>query len=160
AAIFRATDDSGAWLENGTGLAIINLTPLLNLITVPLALVAFIVVWLVSHVIHVLILISPFTLVDTALKSFRLLLPSTVTATSFANPYAGAVWSLIIIALCSLLAGWAFRLFVFGTVFTWDLITFRKTHFKPDPAVNWVFTGRKLGKTPIRTYGRLTRAEQ
>jgi hypothetical protein len=159
AAIFKATGDDSAWL-NDSGVAMVSLTPLLNLLTIPLALAAFVVVWMVSHVIHVLILISPFTIVDTALKSFRLFLLSTVTLTSFANPYVGAAWALVIIVICAFLAGWAFRLFVFGTVFTWDLCTFRQTRFKLEPDANWVFTAREIGEAPIRSYGRLTRGPQ
>lgn len=156
AIIFKSAGDDGAWLQD-TGLAVVDMTPWLNILTVPLAVVAFLVVFLVSHVINVFILISPFTVVDTALKGMRTALLSTVALTAFVNPYVGAVWSLCIIAVCFFLSGWAFRLFVFGTIFTWDLGTFRKTRFKVEPEANWVFTARALGQTPIRTYGKLTR---
>jgi hypothetical protein len=160
AAIFTATGgDDGAFYSNA-GLAMVNLTPLLNVLTVPFAIVAFVVVWMVSHVINVLILISPFTTVDAALKSARLFLLSTVAGTAFLNPYVGAVWSLIIILVCFLLVGWSFRLMIFGSVFTWDMLTLRKTRFTVDPEKNWVFTAREIGKTPIRTYGKLSRGEE
>ena len=42
-------------------------------------------------------------------------------ATSLLNPYLGAVWALLIIAVSWLIAGWSLRLTVFGTVFAWDL---------------------------------------
>jgi len=45
-------------------------------------------------------------------------------------------------------------------VFTWDLFTFRRKRFTPDPTVNKMFLGRKLNKVPARTYGRLSRDEQ
>lgn len=160
AAIFTAAGDDGAAWTGETGLAMINLMPLLNVLTVPFAVAAFVVVFLVSHVVNVLILISPFTTVDTALKSVRVGLLSTVALTSFANPYVGAAWALAIIVACWFLAGWAFRLFVFGAVFTWDLGTFRKSRFKLEADSNWVFTARPIGKTPIRTYGRLSRGFQ
>jgi len=48
-------------------------------------------------------------------------------------------------------------MFVFGSVFTWDLGTFRKTRFRLEPEGNWVFTARAFGKTPIRTFGKLGR---
>jgi hypothetical protein len=131
--------------------------PLINVLTVPLAVAAFVVVWMVSHVIHVLILVSPFTTVDTALKSVRLFLLSTVAGTAFVNPYVGAVWSLLIIFICWFLAGWAFRLMVFGAVFSWDFATSRKARFRLEPEANWVFTAREIDRTPVRTYGRLSR---
>jgi hypothetical protein len=159
AIIFKAVDDDGAWYSS-MGLAMVDPASLLNILTVPFAVAAFLVVFLVSHVINVLILISPFTLVDTALKGVRLGLLATVALTSFANPYVGAVWSLCIVVVCWFLSGWAFRLFVFGTVFTWDLSTFRRARFKPEPASNWAFTSRKIGQTPLRTYGELSRGGQ
>ena len=159
AIIFHDLGLDGACL-NDAGMAMASLTPLLNILTVPAAVAAFAVVWLVSHVMHVLILISPFTSVDTALKGFRLFLLSTVTFTSFANPYVGAAWSLVLILICWLLSGWAFRLFVFGTVFTWDLGTMRKLRFKPVAEEGWGFTSRKLGGAPIRTYGRFSRGTE
>ncbi len=80
--------------------------------------------------------------------------------TSFANPYVGAAWSLVIILICFLLAGWAFRLMVFGSVFTWDLVSFRKSRFKVELDSNWMFTAREVNKTPIRTYGKLSRGSE
>jgi len=59
-----------------------------------------------------------------------------------------------------LLAGWSFRLMVFGSVFTWDLVSFRKSRFKVEPDSNWMFTAREVNKTPIRTYGKLSRGPQ
>jgi len=156
AAIFTAagSDDSSMFSE--AGLAMINFTPLLNILTVPAAVAAFVVVFMVSHVINVLIIISPFTTVDAALKSVRLFFLTTVAGSAFVNPYVGAAWSLLIILVCFLMAGWAFRLMIFGSVFTWDMITFRKTRFKVVSDANWVFTAQQMKKTPIRSYGRLS----
>jgi hypothetical protein len=130
---------------------------LLNIITVPFAIVAFGLVWLVAHAINVLILLSPWGVVDAALKSFRSFLLGLVTVTHFVNPWAGLVFSLIIILLAALVAGWSFRLMIFGSVYVWDFVTGRKHRFKPEPNANWMFTARKIEKTPIRTYGRLIR---
>jgi hypothetical protein len=105
-----------------------------------------------------LILLSPWGVVDAALKSFRTFLLGLVTVTHFINPWAGLVLSLIIILLAYLLAGWSFRLTTCGTIYVWDFITGRKHRFSPKPDGNWMFTGRKLNKVPVRTYGRLLRA--
>ncbi len=141
----------------GTNLAVIDGAVFWNVLLVPVAVVTFAVVWLVSHAIHVLILISPFTTVDTALKSARLFLLSTVTVTAFSNPWVGAAWSLALILAAYLLAGWSFRLMWFGAIYSWDLFTFRAGRFTPDMTSNKMFTAEKIGKTPIRTYGRLVR---
>jgi MFS family permease len=142
------------------GLAVINVTSLLNIAAVALAIMAFLVVWLVAHVINVLILISPFGTVDAVLKAARLFLLSTVAATSLANPYIGALLSLVIILICWALSGWAMRLMVFGNVFAWDLLTLRQKRFKPGTDPERVFTARRMEKVPIRTYGKLSRDDQ
>jgi hypothetical protein len=97
--------------------------------------------------------------VDAALKSARLFLLSTVAVSAFANPYVGAVWALVIIVISYFLAGWSFRMTIFGTVFAWDLLTFRHKRFKPPPTTNWMFTARKIDDVPVRTYGKLSRDE-
>lgn len=160
AAIFGSLGGDESALYGEAGLAIVNVSALFNVLTIPFAIAAFVVVWMVSHVINVLILISPFTTVDAALKSFRLFLLSTVAGTAFIDPYVGAIWSLLIVITCWFLSGWAFRMMTFGAVFTWDLISFRSSRFKVDAAENWVFTGREIDKTPIRSYGKLARGPQ
>lgn len=160
AAIFGSLGGDDSALYGDAGLAIVNVSALFNVLTIPFAIAAFVVVWMVSHVINVLIIISPFTTVDAALKSFRAFILSTVAGTAFIDPYVGAIWSLLIVVTCWFLSGWAFRMMTLGTVFTWDLISFRSSRFKVDATANWVFTGREIDKTPIRTYGKLTRGPQ
>jgi len=53
----------------------------LNVLTVPLAMTVFVLVWLLGHVINILILVSPFGVVDAALKSLRTSLMGLVTVT-------------------------------------------------------------------------------
>lgn len=160
AAIFGSLGGDDSALYGDAGLAIINVSSLFNILTIPFAIAAFGVVWMVSHVINVLIIISPFTSVDAALKSFRLFILSTVAGTAFINPYVGAVWSLLIVLVCWYLSGWAFRMMTLGAVFTWDLVSFRSSRFKVEPDANWVFTAREMDQTPIRTYGQLSRGSQ
>ena len=143
----------------GMHVAVIDASAFWNVLLVPVAVVTFAVVWLVSHAIHVLILISPFTTVDTALKSARLFLLSTVTVTAFSNPWVGAAWSLVLIFAAYLLAGWSFRLMCFGAVYSWDFFTLRNGRFTLDAVSNKMFTAEKIGKTPIRTYGRLVKED-
>jgi hypothetical protein len=163
AAVFHSTVASGTHAHLGlasVGLAAIDLTPLLNILTVPLAMAAFVFVWLVGHVINVLILVSPFGAVDAALKSARTALLGLLVVVHKINPVWGAVLSLLIIVIAYFLAGWSFRMMIYGSVFTWDFITGKRKRFKPAPNANWMFTGRKIEKTPIRTYGHLIRDDK
>ena len=143
----------------GAGFAAINWADWGNVVLMPFAIIAFAIVWLAGHSINVLILISPFATVDLALKTVRTLLASTVVFASFANPYVGAAWAAVIILFCWTIAGWSFRVAIFGTVFIWDLLTRRHRRFNPNSATIHVFTARKIGPLPVRTLGRLRRGD-
>ncbi len=136
-------------------LGAIDLSWLLTILMVPLSLAVFGVVWVVGHAINVLILISPWGGVDTVLKALRTSVLSLVAATAYIDPVVGATLSAVIIILAYLMAGWAFRLMVFGTEFTWDFFTFRHKRFKLLADGNKLFTARELSGAPMRTYGRL-----
>jgi nitrate reductase NapE component len=141
------------------GILGVSFAPLLNLLTIPLAVTCFVLVWLVGHVTNVLILISPWGVVDAALKGIRTAVIGFITALNFINPVAAALLSVAIVVVAYFIAGWSFRLMVFGSVYTWDFFTFRRKRFKPAPTANWMFTARKMEKTPIRSYGQLTKTE-
>lgn len=166
ASFFKSSSAAVTATDVGTtGLAMIHmgaidLTPLLNILTVPFAVFAFAVVWLMSHVVNVLILISPFGAVDAALKAFRTFLLSLLAGIHLIDPWVGAALSIILILVAYFVAGWSFRIMVFGWLYVWDFVTLRRRRFKPDLKANWMFTGRKIEKTPIRTYGKLRRNEQ
>ncbi len=159
ATVFQSISEDGS-LAAEMGLATIDGASLLNLLTVPLALAAFFVVWMVSHVINVLILVSPFGTVDALLKFARLSLLLTVALSSLVNPYFGAAVSLVIILVACFLAGWSMRLTVFGNVFAWDLLTLRHARFTVGETADRAFTARRIEKVPVRTCGRVRRDEQ
>jgi hypothetical protein len=156
-AVFPPPEPETTLLGQSGFLAAIDLSWLGNGMLVPVAMLTFFIVWLASNVINILILLSPFRIVDTALKGFRLLLLLTVTATAFANPWVGAVCALIIIGLAYCIAGWSFRLSHFGLVFLWDFVTRRRNRFVPDQSSNRMFLARKINQVPARSYGKLLR---
>ncbi len=130
----------------------------LTILMVPLSIAVFAVVWVVGHAINVLILLSPWGGVDTVLKAMRTSVLSLVAATAYIDPVVGATISVVIILLAYLMAGWAFRLMVFGSEFTWDFFTLRHRRFQLLADGNKLFTGREISKVPMRTYGRLYQA--
>ncbi|MEI6862280.1 MAG: hypothetical protein WCL04_08515, partial [Verrucomicrobiota bacterium] len=130
---------------------------LLNVLTVPLGVAVFAVVWMASHAINVLILLSPWGVVDATLKSARTALLGLLAVTAGVSPGLGALLSLAIILLAWLVSGWAFRLTVFGTVFSWDFFTGGSRRFVPAAGRNPMFSGGALPGLPVRTFGRLTR---
>lgn len=141
------------------GFAAIDLGAIGNALLIPFALFAFVIVWLASHAINMLILLSPFTAVDTALKSFRLFVLGLLTGSALLNAWLGAAFALVILLVAFLIAGWSFRLLVFGNVCIWDLLTRKFEHFKPDARSHRLFTARKIGNTPARTFGTLVRED-
>jgi hypothetical protein len=145
-----------------TGLAAIHIGAIdgawfLNLLTVPFGIAIFVMVWMASHAINALILLSPWGAIDAALKGARTALLGIITLSATLNPWISAALSLVIIVTAYLVAGWAFRLTIFGTVFSWEFLTGRKFRFKPAERENKVFSSTQLVKqgVPMRTYGRL-----
>lgn len=160
ATIFKSMpNNSGASLAD-LGFASFDLNWLYNALMIPVAMAAFFIVFLASNAINILILISPFSTVDAALKSFRAAILASVVGTSFMNPWIGAAWAIIVILISYLIAGWSFRLSHFGVVFIWDFFTGRKHRFQPDAKENKMFLARKINKVPSRTYGKLSRNEK
>jgi hypothetical protein len=133
----------------------IDFSWLLNVLTVPFGVAMFAVVWMASHAINVLILLSPWGAIDAALKGARTALLGLLTLTATLNPWIGAALSILVIVIAWLVAGWAFRLTVFGSVFCWDFFTVRRARFTPRENDNRMFAGGNLPGVPPRTYGRL-----
>jgi len=137
---------------------------LYDLLMVPAAMLVFFIVFLASNAINILILLSPFTLIDAALKLFRATVLASVVGTGLVgvwsgHPWIGAVWSLVIIAISYFIAGWSFRLSHFGLVFVWQFFTGGRYRFQPHAKENGMFLGRKTERVPTRTYGKLARNE-
>ncbi len=140
-----------------TSIGAIDINSLLNILTVPFGLAVYAIVWMSSHAINVLILLSPWGAIDAALKAARTALMGLVTLAATIDPKYGAFLSLIVIIVAYLVSGWAFRLTIFGSIFCWDFFTVRKKRFQPDADENWLFSGGDLPGVPIRSYGRIIR---
>lgn len=149
------SDATAGTLFGATGLAAIDFSWGLNLLTVPFGVAVFAVVWLASHAINVLILLSPWGAIDAALKAGRTALLGLVTLSATIDPWIGALLSLAVIVVALLIAGWAFRLTVFGSVFCWDFLTRKSARFVPEANGNRMFSAGGVAGAPLRSYGRL-----
>jgi hypothetical protein len=128
----------------------------IHFIAIPLAIIGFLIIWLASHAIHVLIALCPFGIIDGIFKlSKALLLFSIVIVFLINNLIVSAVVTLTILYIAGLLAPWAFRLTVFGSLFGLDILLpgrgRRFVHEKKPHA----FLARAVDKAPMRTYGHL-----
>lgn len=130
----------------------------LRLLFIPLAILAFLVVWLASHAINVLIALCPFGFIDALLKLFKMALLSLVILSYLINPFLGAAVSLLILFIAALVAAWAFRLTVFGTLLACDIIAPTRARRFARPVEAHAFLARTVSGVPARTYGHLIRA--
>jgi hypothetical protein len=73
------------------------------------------------------------------------------------NPWLSAALSLVVIVVAYFVAGWAFRLTIFGTIFCWEFVTVKRNRFAPAANENAMFAGPQLFGVPVRTYGRLVK---
>ena len=136
-----------------------------DLCMTPVAMALFFIVFLASNAINILILLSPFPVIDAGLKTFRATILASVVGGGLVgswtgHPWIGGLWSLVIILISYLIAGWSLRLSHFGLVFVWQFFTGGRYRFKPDPKENGMFLGRKTEKVPTRTFGRLSRNDK
>ena len=144
-----------------SGLAVMPMARLIDFgvhtpwISIPVAIVAFSVVWLSSHTLNVLIAFSPFGIVDAGLKLIKLGLMALVVGSTLIHPYAGAAVSLCLIFVGLLFAGWSFRLTLFGTLMGSDfLLNKRATAADLSTGVRG-FLARRTAGVPARTLVRL-----
>lgn len=153
--VFPEAAGDESFLQQASVFAAIDGGTLGNALIVPFAIAAFAVVWLAFHAVNVLIVLSPFTILDTILKLSRLAVLCLLTLAAVASPYLGAIFSALLILGCYFLAGWSFRLMVFGSVYVWDFVSLRSRRFQPGAEYNLAFTARSFGGAPMRSYGKL-----
>ena len=135
----------------------VNWAPALDILTIPFGIAVFAIVWMASHAINVLILLSPWGAIDAGLKAARTALLGLLVLTTRIHPAAGALLSVVVIVVAYFVAGWAFRLTVFGAVLCWDFFTGRRGRFVPADTGNRMFSAAAFTGLPVRTYGRLNR---
>jgi hypothetical protein len=134
------------------------LAPLVQLGLAVLSIACFGVVFLAFHTIQVLIALSPSVILDMLLRLARLAVLGAVAAASGLHPYFGAAIGLGILVLSWLVAGWSFRLTVFGSVISWEILTGRAGTGDPAAEPLTAFAARGLAGVPPRSLGRVVEA--
>lgn len=124
-----------------------------------LAVIGFAVVWIVSHTINVLIVLSPFGFIDAILERGKLSLLSLIGVPYLLSPLLAALLALIIIAVCAYLASSAFRLSFYVSVLSADYLRSIFWKSKPDPERIRCFLAKRGNKRlKVRTLGRVASA--
>jgi hypothetical protein len=129
--------------------------PLVKLGLGVLSIACFVVVFLAFHAIQVLIALSPSAVLDMVLRTFRMSTMVVVAGTAGLDPYLGAAVGLSILLVAWFVAGWSFRLTVYGSVLSWDFLTGRDGGADPATAPLAAFAAKGLKGVPPRSYGRL-----
>ncbi|MBP1641680.1 MAG: hypothetical protein H6Q03_349 [Acidobacteria bacterium] len=146
---------AGAGLASLSGPAGAALELLARVGGATLVLTIYAVVFLAFHAVQVLIALSPSALVDLGLRLSRLTLFGAAAAASAVHPYLGAAYALVLLTGCWLVAGWSFRLTVYGSVFSWEFLTGRAGTGDPARAPLLAFAGKGLAGPPVRALGHL-----
>lgn len=139
----------------GNPMAFIDLTWFM----IPAAVISFLLVWVCSHAINVLIILSPFSTLDAGLKLARASLLASVGIIYVIAPWLAALFCLFLIALAAWFAPSALRLAIFGARFASDILLPGRSRSRATPHEPHAFTlGRSAGLPP-RTGGRLVLLE-
>lgn len=157
---YDAADLAGSHpLIGGAFLAIVSPDPavFLTVLALIICLIAFFVVWLAGHAVNLLILISPFGLIDFMLKIFKYSIMGILLLASILNPYLGALLSLVILFVAAKTVSWTLRLSVFGSALIWDSAGRRHRNFDPSTSDLLAFADGRLGRLATRTYGKVER---
>jgi len=135
----------------GLSFAMIDATWLI----VPAAVVAFLLVFVCSHAINVLIILSPFSTLDALLKLMRTGVLASVGLIYFIAPWLAAVVCVGIIVLAAWLAPSAMRLAIFGARYAGDILLPGQGRARATPEQPHAFTLGRLSGLPPRTGGRV-----
>jgi len=127
----------------------------LSWLMIPGAVIAFLLVWICSHAINVLIILSPFSTVDAVLKLMRTGLLATIGVVYAIAPWLAAGLCVVLIIIAAWLAPAAMRLAIFGARFAADILLPWRGTRRATPESPHVFTLGRLGGLPPRTGGRL-----
>ena len=126
---------------------------------VPLAVTAFLLVWVCSHAINVLIILSPFSSLDALLKLARTALLGSVGLVYLVSPWMAAAFCLVLIAVAAWLAPASLRLAIFGARYAGDILLPKRGRKRATPEQPHAFTLGKAAGLPARTGGRMVLLE-
>lgn len=138
-------------LIGGMEMAFIDMTWLM----IPASVIAFLLVWICSHAINVLIILSPFSTLDALLKVARTSVLASVGLVYAIAPWLAAAMCLVIIALAAWLAPSAMRLAIFGSRYAADILMPWRCRKRATPDRPHAFTMGRAAGLPPRTGGRM-----
>jgi len=156
-AIFATTEQSGQMVICASLIPADFLPGWFLLLTV--CFFGFGVVWLLFNAIDTLIFLCPFGAVEFVSKIVKLGLLLVIVAAAWLSPILALLLCAVLILIAAKIAGWAFRITVFGIVITTDYLFPWIARKKVEPSNPHAFVEYRQLRVPSRTYGRLTYAD-
>ena len=156
-ALFAATEQSAPRVVCASILPVEALPGWFMLMAV--CIFGFGVVWLSFNAIDTLIFLCPFGAVEFVSKLFKVGLVLLILGAAWLSPILAMVICTILILIAAKIAGWAFRITVFGMVITTDYLFPWIARKKVDASNPHAFVACRPLRVPSRTYGRLTYAD-
>ncbi len=151
---FAATQESIAVSLNAGMVDIVKIIAIIAIVST--CAVIFFIVWLSSGTVETLTFISPIPFTGLFLKLLRLFLLVNFTILTLISPFLGLIASLIIIYISYKIAGWSFRLSVFGIILFYDVVTFKWTRVDIDSEEHiYAFSSKGIEEVKNRSYGKL-----
>ena len=129
------------------------------ILIVVLSVAIFAVVWIAFHALSSIKVLSPSSLINAAISIVKGAFLAAFAFFAALNPWVGLVLSLVIILVCALFFGWAFRWNVFGVLFIKDFFTAAYNRsLKADEKLKG-FSKSGFPGVKTRTYGELQRRD-
>lgn len=116
-------------------------------------------VWIVFNTVEVAVILNPFPLVDSALKSFRTAIIAVISGAAEVHPLFGFLLAAPIVLLCIVLLPLAVRFAVLGWVFSKDTLLGLFRRRVPPAEPTRAFASWKLPGVRLFSYGRVEATE-
>jgi hypothetical protein len=155
----QAINSFGALVQPREGIVTASLLPLTSIpawgVTFAVTLFVFTVVWMSFNAVDTLVMLCPFGPVEFVSKLIKGAVLLLILVLTLFSPILALVFCGLIIAIATKVAGWAYRITIFGFVLMYDLLMPGSARKRIDVSAPHAFVKCKSLKIPARTYGRI-----
>ncbi|EAQ80020.1 hypothetical protein [Blastopirellula marina] len=145
----------GADLGNDPSLA----EKFLTYLTIVVMLGFYAAIWIFGNLVEVIILLSPFPLVDTTLRFSRIAIVVVMYVLCWIHPLLGLMFALPILIIAALTLNRSLQALKLSARIGWDLVAWRRYRLSPAAESLTAFTVISLPRTPWFTLGQLVKKE-
>lgn len=132
---------------------------LLTYLTIAVMLSFYTAIWIFGNLVEVIILLSPFPLVDTALRILRISVVLVMYVLCWIHPALGLIFALPILLISALTMNRSLQALKLSLRIVWDLVAWRRYPLTPETTSLSAFTVISLPRTPWFTLGKLVKKE-